>query len=265
MQSRALILSAAALFALARPEPATAQILPSPTLYQLGTESRFEYGCFELCECPVLTQLLAGQFELSFVSSDPLFDVYAVSNVRWTLPEAPQPVVIMGSGTYRIGGEFALVHQLTLDLEVDGGASQHFDSGLVPVGASFPDIDISISIHLMPACFDSVMEVRASSLVATSVDTDRRAAVVERVAPNPFRSQTDVVLRLARPALVDVRIYDVAGRVVRSLQSQIAAGTHAISWDGRRDDGPECPSGIYFVAVSVNGRDDLRHRVVKLK
>jgi hypothetical protein len=73
-----------------------------------------------------------------------------------------QDVRITGSGTYRIGGEFARQHQLVLELTIGDETPQQFDSGLIPGGAAFPDmLPIVISINGM-VCFDTVIDIRSS-------------------------------------------------------------------------------------------------------
>src|SRR5204863_3751845 len=69
--------------------------------------------------------------------------------------------IVTGSGAYRIGGEFALQQQLSLDLQVGADKVQHFDSGLVTGPAPFPEIKATISVNGQK-CFDTVFEVSAS-------------------------------------------------------------------------------------------------------
>jgi hypothetical protein len=60
---------------------------------------------------------------------------------------------------------------------------------------------------------------------------------------------------LAAPARVAVRVYDLQGRVVRTLVDQDAdAGTFQTEWNGRFDDGTRAGKGIYFARFSVGGR-----------
>ncbi|MFH1279216.1 MAG: PQQ-dependent sugar dehydrogenase [Candidatus Eisenbacteria bacterium] len=66
--------------------------------------------------------------------------------------------------------------------------------------------------------------------------------------PNPFANSTRFDLGVNRPGEVTVRVYDVAGREVRRLESGFrGAGTGAFEWDGRNSSDREMPSGVYFV------------------
>lgn len=143
------------------------------TKYQLNAGSTFQTGCFPPCLCPLSEKReLFGTFDLISAGSDLWFKRFKVANVNWGVPEGvvtPAFVPISGSGAYQIGGDFALAHQLQLDVRVGDETVQHFDSGLFPGGAEFPDIKISVSMNNM-VCFDTVMEVAASPVGACCVN-----------------------------------------------------------------------------------------------
>ncbi len=133
--------------------------LASPTLYRLDRGSTYQSGCFEPCLCPMLEQAtVRGTLRLAPAGSDWLYDSYKVSEVNWTVAFGNSELRITGSGTYIIGGEFARVHRLELDLAVGDEPVQHFDSGLIPSSAAFPAIDVAVSIHGQ-YCFDTVIHV----------------------------------------------------------------------------------------------------------
>jgi len=132
--------------------------------YALAPGSQLQQGCFPPCLCPIsLEQPLTGTFRLTQQAPTPLFEVYDVSDVVWHLKRGDTDVVITGSGTYRRGGEFALMQELTLDLSVGGQPPQHFDSGLVVGGGDFPTITVTISIN-GEVCYDTVIDVVAKPL-----------------------------------------------------------------------------------------------------
>src|SRR2546425_7958178 len=139
--------------------PASAQ---TSTLYRLNKDSTFQQGCFPPCLCPIMIAVpVKGTFVLTPTGFDGLFDTYAVTDVNWLLSIGGSNTTATGSGTYKIGGEFALQQELPLDLQVSGDKVQHFDSGLVTGPAPFPDIKVTISVHGQK-CFDTLFEVSAS-------------------------------------------------------------------------------------------------------
>jgi hypothetical protein len=126
---------------------AMGQTTPPGHVYHLRTGSTEQQGCFGACQCPVLLeQPMRGRFLLTPTGADPLFENFAVSDVRWRVPSTG--LTLGGSGTYRIGGEVALEEQMALDLVVGADAVRRFDSGLVPVGPgpAFPVITVQLAI-----------------------------------------------------------------------------------------------------------------------
>lgn len=249
--------------------PAAAQTQPSAYHYDLQPTSSFENGCFGPCECPVQIRALKGTFDLQQTSVDPLFTYYRVFNVAWAIgQDGASNIPIQGSGTYRVGGEFAVQQELTLDLSINGAAPVRFDSGLVTGGGQFPgQIVVDISRHQNTACIDTVLHVDAVDPVVTAVggggDVPRSA--MAQAAPNPFHVQTEIRFRLPHAGDLEVTIYDIRGRIVRHLAQGgwVSAGVHGVPWDGRRDDRSLCASGVYFARASI-GTDRVVQRIVKV-
>ncbi|MEZ5064246.1 MAG: FlgD immunoglobulin-like domain containing protein [bacterium] len=78
-------------------------------------------------------------------------------------------------------------------------------------------------------------------------------------APNPFVADTSLRFELARPAHARLRVYDVSGRLVRTLvDGPLDAGRHAANWDGRDDSGRRVASGVFFVRMQAEGFGAVR-------
>jgi len=109
----------------------------------------------------MIAEPMKGTFILTTTGFDGLFNNYAVTDVHWSVPINNANMIVTGSGTYKLGGEVALQQELLLDLQMDGGKTEHFDSGLVAPSAMFPDIKVTISTNAQH-CFDTVFNVNAS-------------------------------------------------------------------------------------------------------
>jgi streptogramin lyase len=73
-----------------------------------------------------------------------------------------------------------------------------------------------------------------------------------RLSPNPFNPSTTVGYVLQQDAPVRLRIFDTAGRLVRSLfTGSQPAGAHTVAWDGRNDSGNTVASGAYLCQVEA--------------
>ena len=72
--------------------------------------------------------------------------------------------------------------------------------------------------------------------------------------PNPFNPTTAIVFSLDREAPVSLSIYDVAGRLVRTLvDSMQNAGDKWVTWDGRNAEGERVATGVYYYRMRAPG------------
>jgi predicted outer membrane repeat protein len=104
------------------------------------------------------------------------------------------------------------------------------------------------------------------SPVATGIgDTPAAVAAIRSAYPNPFNPAVTVSFDLESPARVRLLIYDVRGRVVRTLlDRELAAGAHYEKWDARDDTGAAVSSGVYFAVLQAGSRSD-RRKITLLK
>jgi outer membrane protein assembly factor BamB len=73
---------------------------------------------------------------------------------------------------------------------------------------------------------------------------------------DPLDSATHMTYEIAAGGLVPVRlrVFDAAGRVVRSLvDSPQCAGIHRLTWNGQTEDGATASSGIYYCRLDAGG------------
>ncbi|MFC2075694.1 aryl-sulfate sulfotransferase [candidate division KSB1 bacterium] len=83
--------------------------------------------------------------------------------------------------------------------------------------------------------------------------------------PNPFNPETNITFELPDRWEVELRIYNIRGRLVKNLlRRKLEAGNHSVRWDGRDDLGKEVASGIYFYELRA-GNHVMRKRMVLLK
>jgi flagellar hook assembly protein FlgD len=80
--------------------------------------------------------------------------------------------------------------------------------------------------------------------------------VLEPSYPNPFRAATRIDYSLPASTPVELAIYDVNGRVVRTLVSveRQPAGVYQVEWDGRNQAGLPVASGMYFYRLQAGDR-----------
>jgi hypothetical protein len=77
--------------------------------------------------------------------------------------------------------------------------------------------------------------------------------------PNPFNPSTAIEFTLPRPGQVTLEIYDIIGRKVRTLLSDVlTAGTKRVVWDGNSADGTSVASGVYFYRIAAGSYSETR-------
>ncbi len=95
----------------------------------------------------------------------------------------------------------------------------------------------------------------------------KRTALLQNF-PNPFNPETWIPYTLADNAEVNVRIYDIEGKLVRKLDiGYQRAGSYlnrekAVYWDGRDQLGESVSSGIYFYTLKADAFSDTRRMVI---
>ncbi len=83
--------------------------------------------------------------------------------------------------------------------------------------------------------------------------------------PNPFNSTTRIGYVLPKEGLVELRVYNTAGQLVKTLVEGIRPpGGYFTVWDGRSDRGSPVSSGVYLYKLTV-GDGQLTRKMVILK
>ncbi len=83
--------------------------------------------------------------------------------------------------------------------------------------------------------------------------------------PNPFRSGTTISYQLPSETKVALKVYNVAGQLVRTLvNSKQPAGSYAIKWDGRDDGRRQLAAGVYLYRLEA-GETRFTKKLVMIK
>jgi hypothetical protein len=81
--------------------------------------------------------------------------------------------------------------------------------------------------------------------------------------PNPFNPETVIPFSLSKPADVEIVIFDITGRKIRSFAKKFYhAGFYQIQWDGTSDQGITAPSGIYIYQLKVGNHSESRKMIL---
>jgi hypothetical protein len=114
-----------------------------PFTYALLSGSDLTDDCL-LCDRLSLPIPLQGTFDLLPLDSNPLFTRYQITNIAFrTIGTTGRTYEAKGGGLYRVGGEVALVQDLSLTLEINDGsavASCTFTNVQSQVKSAWPEI-----------------------------------------------------------------------------------------------------------------------------
>jgi len=83
-------------------------------------------------------------------------------------------------------------------------------------------------------------------------------------APNPFNPSTEISFVVPEGgANVSLRVYDISGRLVRTLVDGFEpGGQRVVSWHGRTDQGQPVGSGVYYYTMTGPGFSEMKKMVL---
>ncbi len=137
---------------------------------------------------------------------------------------------------------------LTVNLD-SSGLSLGVHTGMVRIlsnDLANPEVQVPLTMTVQD--YISGVENQLPTLLALSQNV-----------PNPFNPSTKISFALPTRGLVDLRVFDVRGALVRTLATgELDAGMHDYMWTGLSDEGVQVPSGVYFYRLRTAEGDITR-------
>ncbi|MBI4725932.1 T9SS type A sorting domain-containing protein [candidate division TA06 bacterium] len=126
--------------------------------------------------------------------------------------------------------------------------------------------DFAAIAHLGLYEFERDEETGGGAQLISALTTSPVAADLSlQNSPNPFKQLTTINYQLATPGQVSLKIYNISGRLVKTLADRVqGAGEHSVKWDGRDDNGKEVANGVYFYRLNA-GPSYQTKRMILLK
>jgi hypothetical protein len=116
--------------------------------------------------------------------------------------------------------------------------------------------------HRHTPLFDDVTISRIDTTVS-AVEMPPHANFLTANYPNPFNPTTTIEYGTTMAGRVLLKIYDVGGRLVRTLDDGFhSPGIFAVQWDGKTDAGTSASSGVYFYQLIAPGFTKTRKMVL---
>jgi len=77
--------------------------------------------------------------------------------------------------------------------------------------------------------------------------TQELVTTLYNARPNPFKTQTAIRYSIPLPTRVSLLIYDISGRLVRTLiNEEQTSGIYNVNWDMKNDRSQTVAAGVYF-------------------
>jgi hypothetical protein len=86
-----------------------------------------------------------------------------------------------------------------------------------------------------------------------------KTSFMENAYPNPFNPKTYIAYNLAEPANVNISVFDLQGRQIKTLfKGHQPAGNYHIYWDGLNENGSKVPSGNFIIRMQAENSTQIQ-------
>jgi cyclophilin family peptidyl-prolyl cis-trans isomerase len=105
------------------------------------------------------------------------------------------------------------------------------------------------------------------NVLSVSNDDDITVPIVNRIvslSPNPFRERVSLAYSSTKAGNLDIKVYDIKGRLVKADNVQSKTGLNNWTWNGQDYSGRVAAPGIYIISIT-SGDSQQTAKAVLLK
>ena len=127
-------------------------------------------------------------------------------------------------------------------------------------------VELKVDTNLSDMQYGNVMELSTGS--ATVLDEGAIVTSLELTQnyPNPFNPSTTINYNVDASGMVALKIYDIMGRLVRTLvdghRSSGNLGGYSVVWDGKDSQGQQVSAGLYIYSLQTPGGNMTKKMVL---
>lgn len=145
---------------------------------------------------------------------------------------------------------------VTVQLQAIGGAV----AGTLPATLLITSND---PFRMVSTILPYPLRVHVTDPTNTPIFKSMEVAALHPGIPNPFQSETRIRFDLPQDSSVRLCIYDVEGRLVRTLARGVeAAGSKSVVWDGCDEQGQKVAAGVFFSKLEASGKTFIQKSVL---
>lgn len=141
-----------------------------------------------------------------------------------------------------------------LDITTDGGVTWKSSTLQPPTGVTITSMEFNAAGDLFVSGdgflyeYPDAIAVFPQSRAGNANESRATAVVLRQNVPNPFNPATTISFVLPSAEMVQLKIYDILGREVRTLADRVmTAGLHSVRFDGG-----DLASGVYFYRLTTS-------------
>jgi len=126
---------------------------------------------------------------------------------------------------------------------------------------SSDDIDVAEGVYIDDI---SVLATDMPTDTGTgSAETELPGLILHQNHPNPFSPSTFISYSLLTAGEVELTIYNIQGRLIRTLVSDSRpAGEYEVTWNGTDDYGIDVAAGVYLYRLRMDEAEDTRKMIL---
>lgn len=140
------------------------------------------------------------------------------------------------------------------------GSACTWEQAAMGLGYGLPAFDFDafafadIVAHVSHVASDRLGIVLTADPAAVAADGRSPAPGAAVGLPTPFHAETRLAYEMPSPGFVELAVFTPEGRRVRTLErGHLAAGRHAVVWDGTSSSGERLPAGLYLARLEAPG------------
>jgi type IX secretion system substrate protein len=159
---------------------------------------------------------------------------------------------IESSNGYTLKVNYHISPDVDLDFTSNYWGSSNPDSITTWIWDGVDDPSLGITVDYLPL-------QPGSAWAGIEDDRTPLAPSVLEIYPNPFNPSTTIRFNLDEPQHTKVAVYDISGRLIKTLLDEFTfGGEQTINWNGRDAAGRAVSSGSYFVRLQGDRDNEVR-------
>lgn len=138
------------------------------------------------------------------------------------------------------------------------GVPISFPSGYTDLKVWVNDWDEDGTPDMVVGNYDDSVHLYIAYPLGVAEGSKEALSMVTQAAPNPSLSRTTISYQVVQSGQVNIAIYDVNGRLVRTLVSEDkSTGNYSVVWNGLDIERRHVPAGVYFYRLVAEDNVDM--------